>query len=81
MRWPEVGIGLRRNKELDTAEKIAKIIDVVPWRGFRNGDDTDWPDMLRRGKDHELPWVPFREDYWSTAAAARKSQSTQGDHS
>ncbi len=72
MRWPEVGIGLRRNAELDTGEKIAKILDVIPWRGMRRGD-TNWPDKLRRGNDSELPWVPFREDYWSEAARAKGS--------
>lgn len=68
MRWPEVGIGLRRNAELDTGEKVAKVVDVVPWRGFRRGD-TNWPDRLLRGRDHQLPWVPFHEDYWRPATS------------
>ena len=63
MRWPEVGIGLRRNAELDNGQNIASVVDVIPWRGFRRGD-TKWPTLLKRGQDCELPWVPFEDNYW-----------------
>lgn len=61
LRWPQVGIGLRRNKEFDPGREHPEVVDVVHWRGSRGV--RDWPDILKRGRDGEMPWTPFRDDY------------------
>lgn len=55
LRWPEFGLGLRPAEGIGEGEFVS-MVDVVPWRGLR--DERDWPTQLRRGGDHELPWVP-----------------------
>lgn len=66
MRWPEIGVGLRRSDDLDAHEPIASVVDVVHWRG--NREQRDWPTLLKRGGDRELPWSPMQDDgYWQKA--------------
>lgn len=56
LRWPEFGLGLRRNKEnpMDQA-------DVVFWRGSR--EEREWPDALFRRNSGLLPWGPDPDYY------------------
>jgi len=61
LRWPEVGIGLRRNKDLDAGQNHPTYVDVVHWRGTRG--TRNWPAELKRGRDHQLPWIPGEGDY------------------
>jgi 5S rRNA maturation endonuclease (ribonuclease M5) len=49
MGWPEFGLGLRPVEEDDT------MVSLVHWRGDR--EVRDWPKMLRRGVEGELPWM------------------------
>lgn len=64
LRWPEIGVGLRRSED-DAGTMRATELEVAHWRGTR--EDRDWPDLIRKGRDHELPWTPVREDYWGQA--------------
>lgn len=69
LRWPEVGVGLRRSEELDAHEDVASVVDVVHWRG--NREQRDWPALLKRGRDGELPWAPMDDNgYWQKAKAS-----------
>lgn len=61
LRWPQVGIGLKRNKELDPGKEHPEVVDVVHWRGSRGV--RDWPDLLKRGRENQMPWTPMRDDY------------------
>jgi hypothetical protein len=33
----------------------------VHWRGSRGV--RDWPDLLKRGSEFQMPWTPMRDDY------------------
>lgn len=48
LRWPEFGVGLRRNTDLGP-----KAFELVPWRGPR--DQRDWPRKLEHGQS--WPWI------------------------
>lgn len=56
MRWPEFGLGLRRNKDDPHGQA-----DVVSWRGQR--EERGWPSGLVRGHSGLLPWRPTPEYY------------------
>lgn len=59
MRWPELGIGIRRADNAERAESGHYMtVDVVQWRGPRD-DDYRWPRQLTWGsRDRdEWPWV------------------------
>ena len=60
LRWPEFGLGLLRSAE-DPNEGVAKIVDVVRWRGER--EKRLWPKALQRS--HKLPWTPYDADYYA----------------
>jgi len=59
MRWPELGIGIRRAENAERSESGHYMtVDVVQWRGARD-DDYRWPKQLTFGsRDRdEWPWV------------------------
>jgi replicative DNA helicase len=54
LRWPEIGIGLRRVDEDKTA--WPRLLGVIHWRGMR--EERQHPPMIERGEAPELPWSP-----------------------
>ena len=59
MRWPELGIGIRRTENAERSESGHYMtVDVVQWRGARD-DEYRWPRQLTWGsKDRdEWPWI------------------------
>ena len=50
LRWPEFGIGLRRDRD-----KHGTVFEVKHWRGPR--DKRDFPTHLEYGQANEWPWV------------------------
>jgi hypothetical protein len=58
MRWPELGIGIRRAENAERSESGHYMtVDVVQWRGPRD-DDYRWPKQLTFGsRDEDWPWV------------------------
>lgn len=54
LRWPEFGMGLRRNK--DNPHDVA---DIAFWRGAR--EEREWPETLFRRHSGLLPWGPDHE--------------------
>lgn len=63
LRWPEFGMGLRRNKENPNDQA-----DVVFWRGSR--EEREWPDALFRRNSGLLPWGPGHDYFDQLRAAA-----------
>jgi len=49
MGWPEFGMGIRKNRDIDTLFELGR------WRGDR--DSREWPQLLTRGTHGEFPWV------------------------
>lgn len=59
MRWPELGIGIRRTENAERSDSGHYMtVDVVQWRGARD-DEYRWPQQLTWGsKDRDdWPWV------------------------
>jgi len=58
MRWPELGIGIRRAENAERSESGHYMtVDVVQWRGARD-DEYRWPKQLTFGThEHDWPWV------------------------
>jgi hypothetical protein len=71
LRWPEVGIGLARSDN-DQGGKYATEYEVKHWRGAR--EERDWPELIERGTDDQLPWSPVGTDYWTTVARRGRTQ-------
>jgi replicative DNA helicase len=56
LRWPEFGMGLRRNKDNPMEQA-----DVAFWRGSR--EERAWPEVLHRRHTGLLPWGPDGDYY------------------
>jgi hypothetical protein len=54
MGWPEFGMGIRINRDIDTLYELGR------WRGMRD-DSRAWPEFLTRGGRGEFPWLEERE--------------------
>ncbi len=65
LRWPEIGVGLVRS-EGDQGGKFPTEYAVNHWRGAR--EERDWPELIERGTENQLPWSPVGSDYWTNAA-------------
>lgn len=50
MRWPEFGVGLRRNRELGD-----RAFELIHWRGPR--DKRDWPAKFEQNSSRGWPWI------------------------
>jgi hypothetical protein len=64
LRWPEVGIGYRRDLKAEeeranaglTVNERPEYLEANYWRGSR--EPRDWPSHLQHGSVNDLPWVP-----------------------
>jgi RecA-family ATPase len=65
LRWPEVGIGIRRSDQ-DRGQQRPTHVDLVAWRSPR--EKRAWPRQMRNGADGLLPWEPDDMDYMAGAA-------------
>ena len=62
MRWPEHGIGIAPYDETDPLQFYP--LQVKPWRGSRDREESAWPEYLTHGEYdrdrqvfHTWPWV------------------------
>lgn len=78
MRWPELGIGIRRTENAERSESGHYMtVDVVQWRGARD-DEYRWPRQLTWGsKDRdEWPWVdPMTQRHVQAAPDYQEGES------
>lgn len=66
LRWPEVGIGFRRDSEINEAKSgRPQYLEAVDWRGAR--EPRDWPRNICYGPNDGLPWVPSYD--WAPSVA------------
>lgn len=64
LRWPEIGLGLKRGPADQGASYVTEF-QVDHWRGQR--EERDWPELLERGVQNQMPWSPVDSGYWETA--------------
>lgn len=65
LRWAEIGLGLKRSEGDQGDPRYATELEVGRWKGDR--EPRDWPALLERGLDHQVPWSPVAGGYWQTA--------------
>lgn len=79
LRWPEVGLGLRRDTDKSVVqEERPRYLEVPQWRGAR--EPRDWPGRICWGTEWAydpkfrgrpvLPWVPTDSNYQPTELEA-----------